>query len=102
MFSIYFPKSTKTAQNSYTKYRYDDMGLNLCAQFVHTVSLTWTASTDNVGVTGYDVIQDGAKKNTSNISGYTVKICRQGRHTPLTKRAAQRQRITPATAMTAR
>jgi chitodextrinase len=39
-----------------------------------TVALSWTASTDNVGVTGYDVFNGGVKANTANISGtsYTV------------------------------
>jgi len=39
-----------------------------------TVNLTWTASTDNVGVTGYDVYNGSAKVNTSNITStnYTV------------------------------
>jgi len=39
-----------------------------------TVNLTWTASTDNVGVTGYDVYNGATKVNGSLISGtsYTV------------------------------
>ncbi len=39
-----------------------------------TVDLTWTASTDNVGVTGYDVYNGSTKVNTSNITStsYTV------------------------------
>ncbi|SDW57586.1 fibronectin type III domain-containing protein [Paenibacillus sp. CF384] len=36
-----------------------------------TVSLTWTASTDNVGVSGYDVYRGTTKVNTSLITGAT-------------------------------
>jgi bacillolysin len=38
------------------------------------ISLSWTASTDNVGVAGYDVYVNSVKHNTSNLSGtsYTV------------------------------
>jgi PQQ-dependent dehydrogenase (s-GDH family) len=36
--------------------------------------LTWSASSDNIGVAGYDVFRNGTKINTTNISGtsYTV------------------------------
>ncbi len=37
-----------------------------------TVDLSWTASTDNVGVTGYDVYQDGAVINTVTGTSYTA------------------------------
>ncbi len=37
-----------------------------------TASLAWTASTDNVGVNGYDVYQGGAKVATSGTTGATV------------------------------
>ncbi len=39
-----------------------------------TVNLSWTASTDNVGVAGYDVYNGSAKVNTANIvaTNYTV------------------------------
>ncbi|MET9857484.1 carbohydrate binding domain-containing protein [Streptomyces sp. NPDC006450] len=37
-----------------------------------TASLTWTASTDNVGVNGYDVYQGGTKVATSATTGATV------------------------------
>ena len=37
-------------------------------------TLSWTASTDNVGVTGYDVYQDGVKINPSNITGTTYNV----------------------------
>ncbi|MCX5408797.1 carbohydrate binding domain-containing protein [Streptomyces sp. NBC_00335] len=37
-----------------------------------TASLTWTASTDNVGVNGYDVYQGGTKVATSATPGATV------------------------------
>lgn len=37
-----------------------------------TASLSWTASTDNVGVNGYDVYQGGAKVATSGTTSATV------------------------------
>ncbi|MFC5700257.1 carbohydrate binding domain-containing protein [Cohnella faecalis] len=37
-----------------------------------TVSLSWTASTDNVGVTGYDVYQGTTKVGTTASTSYTV------------------------------
>ena len=48
--------------------------LTVSAKTVSTIALSWTAATDNVSVTGYDVYVDGAKNNTSNVSGlsYTV------------------------------
>lgn len=44
---------------------------NLSATTILQTSLTlnWTASTDNVGVTGYDVYQDGVKINATNVTG---------------------------------
>lgn len=40
-------------------------------------TLSWTASSDNVGVTGYDVYRNGTKINTSNMIGtsYSVTGC---------------------------
>ncbi len=35
----------------------------------HQVSLSWTASTDNVGVVGYNIYQNGVQLNTSLITG---------------------------------
>ncbi|WP_410772140.1 fibronectin type III domain-containing protein [Fontibacillus sp. BL9] len=37
-----------------------------------TAALTWTASSDNVGVTGYNVYQDGVLVNISTTTNYTV------------------------------
>lgn len=37
-----------------------------------TVNLAWTASTDNVGVSGYDVYQGGTRVTGSNITSATV------------------------------
>lgn len=37
-----------------------------------TASLSWTASTDNVGVNGYDIYQGGAKVATSTTTSATV------------------------------
>ncbi|MBP7803172.1 MAG: fibronectin type III domain-containing protein, partial [Saprospiraceae bacterium] len=39
-----------------------------------SLTLSWTASTDNVGVVGYDVYQNGVKVNTSTISGNSQNI----------------------------
>ena len=36
--------------------------------------LTWTASTDNIGVTGYDVYRDGTKITTSPVSGTSYNV----------------------------
>ncbi|EFM09891.1 alpha amylase catalytic region [Paenibacillus curdlanolyticus YK9] len=36
-----------------------------------TVPLTWTASSDNVGVTGYEVYRDGVLKGTTATASYT-------------------------------
>ncbi|WP_430814663.1 S8 family serine peptidase [Carboxylicivirga sp. RSCT41] len=38
----------------------------------NSVTLSWTASTDNVGVTGYDVFQDGNKIGSSPETNYNV------------------------------
>ena len=39
-----------------------------------SVSLNWTGSTDNVGVTGYDVYQNNVKINTVPITGTTYNV----------------------------
>ncbi|SDL01502.1 glycoside hydrolase family 6 protein [Streptomyces indicus] len=44
-------------------------GLKTTAKTSSSVSLEWTASTDNVGVTGYDVYRDGAKANSTPVTG---------------------------------
>lgn len=49
---------------------------NLATSAVTQTSLTleWTASTDNVGVTGYDVYQDGIKINSALVTGTSYNI----------------------------
>jgi len=49
---------------------------NLAASSVTQSSLTlnWTASTDNVGVTGYDVFRNGTKINTSLVTATTYNV----------------------------
>jgi beta-glucanase (GH16 family) len=37
-----------------------------------TVSLSWSASTDNVGVTGYEIFKDGSSVGTSSSASFTV------------------------------
>ncbi len=40
----------------------------------NSFTLSWTASTDNVGVTGYDVYQNGVKINPSNITTTSYNV----------------------------
>jgi PQQ-dependent dehydrogenase (s-GDH family) len=40
----------------------------------NSFTLSWTASTDNVGVTGYDVYQNGIKINAANITGTSYNV----------------------------
>ncbi|MBW7473858.1 fibronectin type III domain-containing protein [Paenibacillus oenotherae] len=46
-------------------------GLASTGKTATTVSLSWTASTDNVGVTGYDILRNGVKVGTSTTTSYT-------------------------------
>ena len=39
-----------------------------------TISLSWTAATDNIGVTGYDVYVNGTKNNANNLTALTYTI----------------------------
>lgn len=39
-----------------------------------TIALSWTAATDNVGVTGYDVYVNNVKNNTSNLTSRTYTV----------------------------
>ncbi|HMK27314.1 MAG TPA: PQQ-dependent sugar dehydrogenase [Chitinophagaceae bacterium] len=49
---------------------------NLVSSAITQISFTlsWTASTDNVAVTGYDVYQNGIKINPSNIAGTSYNV----------------------------
>jgi chitodextrinase/predicted phosphodiesterase len=47
-------------------------GLTASNVTMNSLSLSWTASTDNVGVTGYDVYQGAAKIGTSAITSFNV------------------------------
>jgi PQQ-dependent dehydrogenase (s-GDH family) len=49
---------------------------NLASSNITSTSFTlsWTASTDNVGVSGYDIYQGGVKINTSNITGTSYNV----------------------------
>ena len=49
---------------------------NLASSAITQISFTlsWTASTDNVGVTGYDIYQNGIKINPSNITGTSYNV----------------------------
>lgn len=39
-----------------------------------SINLSWTAATDNIGVTGYDVYVNSVKNNAANITGLTYTI----------------------------
>jgi aryl-phospho-beta-D-glucosidase BglC (GH1 family) len=47
-------------------------GLNSTGKTATSVSLAWTASTDNVGVTGYEVFRDGSSATTATGTTATV------------------------------
>ena len=49
---------------------------NLIASTITTTSFTlsWSAATDNVAVTGYDVYRNGVKLNTSNITATSYNV----------------------------
>ncbi|MEW9698892.1 basic secretory protein-like protein [Paenibacillus sp. SI8] len=47
-------------------------GLASTSQTSNSVSLSWNASTDNVGVTGYDIYQAGTKVGTSASTSFTI------------------------------
>ena len=46
-------------------------GLTATATSSSSVNLSWTASTDNVGVTGYNILRDGVQIGTSTTTSYT-------------------------------
>ena len=46
-------------------------GLTVTGTTVSTASLSWTASTDNVGVAGYKIYRAGAQVGTSTVTSYT-------------------------------
>jgi PQQ-dependent dehydrogenase (s-GDH family) len=47
-----------------------------------SLSLTWTASTDNIGVTGYDVYRNGVKINTSLVTSTSFNVTGLSAATP--------------------
>ena len=49
---------------------------NLSAAYITTTSFvfSWSASSDNIGVTGYDVYRNGIKINSSNIIGTSYSV----------------------------
>jgi chitodextrinase len=46
-------------------------GLSVTGTTVNTASLSWTASTDNVGVAGYKIFRAGVQVGTSSVTSYT-------------------------------
>lgn len=49
------------------------IGLNAQAVSISQINLTWTASTDNVAVTGYNIYRDGTKVGTSATTSHQDK-----------------------------
>lgn len=47
-------------------------GLTVSTKTSNSISLTWNAATDNVGVSGYDVYMNGALKATVNSTAATI------------------------------
>lgn len=47
-------------------------GLTSSSVTSNSVKLSWTASTDNVGVSGYDIFKNGSKTASSTSTSYTV------------------------------
>lgn len=47
-------------------------GLNVSGKTSNSISLAWTASTDNVGVTGYNVYMNGSLKTTATSTSTTI------------------------------
>lgn len=48
--------------------------LNASALTQSSVTISWTASTDNIAVTGYDIYRDGVKLNVTPISGTNYNV----------------------------
>ena len=48
--------------------------LSLTSKTQTSINLSWSASTDNVGVTGYDVFVDNLQKNSSNLTSRTYTV----------------------------
>ncbi|MBO9596489.1 MAG: fibronectin type III domain-containing protein, partial [Cohnella sp.] len=46
--------------------------LSVASKTVKSVTLNWLASTDNIGVTGYDIYQGLTKKGSTSTTSYTV------------------------------
>jgi cellulose 1,4-beta-cellobiosidase len=64
--------TTKTATTTDTTAPSAPTGLAAGTTTTSTVPLTWTASTDNVGVTGYDVYSGSTLVGSSTTTSYTV------------------------------
>jgi chitodextrinase len=46
----------------------------------NSVTLSWEAATDNIGVTGYQVLRDGAVVGSTTALGYTDNGLRSNTH----------------------
>ncbi len=46
-------------------------GVTAVAQSTNQINISWTASTDNVGVTGYKIYRDGTQVGTSTTTSYS-------------------------------
>jgi chitodextrinase len=77
-------------------------GLRATSVSASSVSLGWTASTDNVGVAGYNVYVDGVLSSTTSSSAYTVSLLLCGTtHTFGVKAFDQAGNLSPLTTISA-
>ncbi len=53
-------------------------GLSSPSQATTSIALAWNASTDNVGVAGYNILRNGTKVNTSTSTSFTDTSLAQG------------------------
>jgi chitodextrinase len=69
--SVTAAKSRSTSACSDTQAPSTPTGLGTSSVTESSMSLSWTASTDNVGVTGYDLFLNGSQVGTSTSTGYS-------------------------------
>ena len=67
--NLYFYDAANTQPDTESPSAPANLTVNAAAT---SVGLTWTASTDNVGVTGYNIYVNGTKVGSSNTTSYTV------------------------------
>ena len=93
------PPSTSVSATTLADTTAPSVPANLAASVASPtqVNLTWSASTDNVGVTGYDVFRDGVNLTTVGSTAYNNTGLTPGQTYSYTVRArdAGRQRLRP-------